>query len=104
LRSRQITPPKPSISRAVSAADVGLVVEIAESSLSADRSEMTNVHARAGIPVYWIINLIERQVEVYTLPINDGYQLHQDFSSDQNVPVVIEGREGGRISVSDIIP
>jgi Uma2 family endonuclease len=90
--------------RAVTAADVGLVVEIAESSLSADRSEMTKVYARAGIPVYWIVNLVDRRVEVYTQPGNDGYQLRQDFASDQNVPVVIEGREVGRIPVSDIVP
>jgi Uma2 family endonuclease len=92
------------LDRAVTAADVGLVVEIAESSLSADRSEMTKVYARADIPVYWIVNLVDRQVEVYTQPSNDGYQCRQDFASDQNVPVVIDGREVGRIPVSDIVP
>ena len=60
------------LDRTVTAADVGLVVEIAESSLATDRSEMTKVYARAGIPVYWIVNLAERQVEVYTQPSNDG--------------------------------
>jgi Uma2 family endonuclease len=92
------------LDRAVTATDVGLVVEIAESSLAADRSEMTKVYGRAGIPVYWIVNLVERQVEVYTQPSNDGYQRRQDFASNQNVPVVIEGRELGRIPESDILP
>jgi Uma2 family endonuclease len=95
---------KDYLDRAVTAADVALVVEIAESSLSADRSEMTKVYAGAGIPVYWIVNLVDRQVEVYTQPSNDGYQSRQDFTSGQDVPVAIEGREVGRIPVSDIIP
>jgi Uma2 family endonuclease len=92
------------VDRAVTAADVSLVVEIAESSLGIDRSEMNRVYARAGIPVYWIVNLIDRQVEVYTEPGNDGYQSRQDFARGQGVPVVIEGREVGRIPVSDIVP
>ena len=40
---------------------------------------MTKVYARAGIPVYWIVNLVDRQVEVYTQPSNDGYQSREDF-------------------------
>jgi Uma2 family endonuclease len=90
--------------RAVTAADVGLVVEIAESSLATDRSVMTKIYARAGIPVYWIVNLVDRQIEVYTQPSDDEYQSRQDFALDQDVPVVIDGREIGRIPVSDIVP
>jgi Uma2 family endonuclease len=95
---------KDYLDQAVRAADVALVVKIGESSLSADRSEMTKVYARAGIPVHWIVNLVDRQVEVYTQPSNDGYQTRQDFVSDQDVPVTIEGREVGRIPVSDLVP
>jgi Uma2 family endonuclease len=90
--------------RAVTGADVALVVEIAESSLLADRSEMSKVYARARIPIYWNINLIDRQVEVYTQPADDCYQPRQDFAPDQFVPVVIEDREVGGILVSDIVP
>ena len=92
------------LDRAVTAADVALVVEIAESSLLVDRSEMSKVYARARIPVYWIVNLIDRQVEVYSQPSNDGYQHRQDFARTRFVPVVVEDREVGRILVSDIVP
>ena len=54
------------------AADVALVVEIAQSSVAADR-EMIAVYGRAGIPVYWIINLVDRQIEVYSGPHGGGY-------------------------------
>jgi Uma2 family endonuclease len=92
------------LDRDVAAADVAMVVEIAESSLSADRSEMTKVYASAGIPVYWIVSLVDRQVEVYTEVSLDGYQTRQDFTPGQDVPVAIEGREVGRIPVAEIVP
>ena len=54
------------------AQDVGLLVEVAYSSLAEDRA-MVAVYGRSGIPVYWILNLVERQVEVYSCPQPDGY-------------------------------
>ncbi|HKM54146.1 MAG TPA: Uma2 family endonuclease, partial [Isosphaeraceae bacterium] len=48
--------------------DVELIVEVAESSLQRDRSRKLAIYARAGIPTYWIVNLIVDQVEVYTGP------------------------------------
>ncbi len=58
----------------VTASDVALVIEIAESSLSIDQKEMARVYGTSGLPVYWIVNLIDRQVEVYADPGPDGYQ------------------------------
>jgi Uma2 family endonuclease len=45
-----------------------LVVEVAASSLSHDRSVKTRVYARAGVPVYWIVDVTGRRVEVHTDP------------------------------------
>jgi Uma2 family endonuclease len=45
-------------------ADLAMVVEVAASSVSVDR-QMADVYGPAGIPVYWILNLKARQVEVY---------------------------------------
>ena len=42
-----------------------LVVEIADTSLRFDRVEMAGVYARAGIKEYWILNLVDNQVEVH---------------------------------------
>ena len=42
--------------------------EVAESSLRYDRSEKCSLYARAGIVDYWIVNLIDRVVEVYREP------------------------------------
>ena len=59
---------------------------------------------RPGIPVYWIINLVHRQVEVYTDPGPGGYRSRVVFSEGQSVPVVIDGQPLGQIAVADILP
>jgi hypothetical protein len=52
----------------------------------------------------WIINLVERQVEVYADPSPAGYLATEIFPDGQSVPVVIDGQQLGRIDVSDILP
>ena len=48
-----------------------LAVEVAESSLSFDRERKGSLYARAGVPDYWIVNLVDRVVEVYRDPTPD---------------------------------
>jgi Uma2 family endonuclease len=56
------------------ARSVGLVIEAADSSLSQDRGVKKRSYARAGIPRYWIVNLIARVVEVYADPAGEDYR------------------------------
>lgn len=46
-----------------------LVVEVAHASLRLDRTRKARIYARAGIPDYWIVNLLTRVLEVYRDPI-----------------------------------
>ena len=46
-----------------------LILEVAESSLAKDRGVKLALYARAGIADYWLVNLIERVVEVYREPV-----------------------------------
>jgi len=85
------------------ATDAGLLVEVSATNATADRQQ-GNVYGRSGIPIYWLVNLVDRQVEVYTDPGTAGYASRQDFSHGQQVPVVIDGRELGQIAVDDILP
>jgi Uma2 family endonuclease len=85
-------------------ADVGLVVEIADTSLAEDRKYAANLYGPARIPVYWIVNLVDRQVEVYTNPGPRGYRSTEVFKEGQSVPVAIGGREVGRSAVAGILP
>jgi len=49
-----------------------LVVEVAESSLRLDRQHKGSLYARAGLADYWILNLVDRVLEVYRDPIADS--------------------------------
>ena len=45
-----------------------LIVEVSDSSLALDRTEKASLYARAGIADYWILNLVERVLEVHREP------------------------------------
>jgi Uma2 family endonuclease len=89
-------------------ADMGLVIEVSESSLDQDRTEKQRIYARASIPVYWIVNIVEEQVEVYTDPTGDCdepcYRSRRDYHRDEEVPLVLDGVEVARIPVRDVLP
>jgi len=51
-----------------------LIVEVADTSLAYDRTTKVSLYAKAGIEDYWIVNLIERQLEVYRHPTVDAAQ------------------------------
>jgi Uma2 family endonuclease len=90
--------------RLLSAADVALVVEVSDSTLSLDRGKKLSAYAKDRIPVYWIVNLVDRQVEVYSRPGQRGYRSYKVFLSGQQVPVVIGGQTLHPIAVDDILP
>src|SRR5262249_44250736 len=50
------------------AADLGLVVEVSDSTLLTDQNEKARMYARAGIVQYCIVNIPDRQIELYTQP------------------------------------
>jgi Uma2 family endonuclease len=53
-----------------------LVVEIAETSLAFDRNEKAGLYARGGVQDYWIVNLVDRVLEVFRDPEQDATTLH----------------------------
>lgn len=85
-----------------------LVVEIADTTLAQDRTHKLKAYARHSIPQYWIVNLIDEQVEVYSNPTGlvaepeyRGIEIHED---GQSVPLVLDGQPITNIAVSDILP
>ena len=88
-------------------ADVAVLIEVSESSLPRDRGKRLSTNARCGIPVYWIINLNDRQVEIYTEPKggkSPAYRRRTDFASNDKAPLVIEGNEVAKVPVIDLLP
>jgi Uma2 family endonuclease len=86
------------------AAEIALLVEVSDTTYHRDRNEKYPAFAKGGIPVYWIVNLAKRQIEVYTDPGPEGYRTQVDYAAGQAVPVVIDGRQIGALAVDDILP
>ena len=65
-------------------------------------------YAGAGVPVYWIIDVSRRLVEVHQKPRGRrkkaGYQERSVYEEGQEFAVVLDGREIGRLAVSDLLP
>lgn len=53
-------------------AQVDLVIEVANTSLAYDRTEKASLYAAAGLAPYWIVNLVQEVLEVYSDPSPDS--------------------------------
>ena len=82
--------------------DFGIVIEVADTTLRYDRSEKGPVYAASGIPEYWIVNLEEQVVEVYTQPTPDGYARMQPYRAGDAVPLVLDGQPITTFGVTDL--
>lgn len=88
--------------------DVALVIEVADSSLDRDRGIKLRSYARAGIAQYWIINLIDRQIETYTEPdpvaARPTYLRQSVFSVTAMVPLTLAGSEVAAVNPALLFP
>ena len=93
--------------RPPSGKDVALVVEVSASSLERDLGPKQTAYAAEGIPVYWVVNLVDRRIDVHSNPTPRGkvakYDTVQIFQENDAVPIVLDGVEVGRIVVSDVL-
>ncbi len=88
--------------------DVAMVAEVTDSSLPRDRVFKKRIYAAAGIAVYWVVNLVDREIEVYAdctnPPSGPDYARCDKFTLAENVPVVFDGRTVAEIPVRAILP
>jgi Uma2 family endonuclease len=54
--------------RKITVADVVLLVEVSDTTYDRDRGVRLRKNAQTGVPLYWVVNILERRVEVYTNP------------------------------------
>jgi Uma2 family endonuclease len=87
------------------AEDVALIVEVADTSVDRDRIDKGRLYARAGIASYWIVNLLARQVEIYTGPQAEParYAERTILGPRETASLVIAGRSAV-IAVRDLLP
>ncbi len=86
-----------------------LVVEVADSSLIFDRTVKAAVYARGGIADYWIVNLIDRLLEVHRAPERSGEAprgwryaaIEKHRAGDQVAPLAHPDR---LVAIADLLP
>jgi hypothetical protein len=86
--------------------EIAVVIEVADTTLPYDRTLKMRAYAQAQIPVYWIVNLEERQIEVYASPATAAltYASTAVYRPGDQVPFVVRGAQVGTIAVTDVLP
>lgn len=87
--------------------DVGLLIEVADSSLLGDRRRKGILYAGERIPEFWILNLVDSTLEVYTQPKggkSPAYKNRKDVNKHETVPLILDGQEIAHLRLGDLLP
>jgi Uma2 family endonuclease len=87
--------------------DIALLIEVADSSLLADRREKGPIYAHARIPGYWIVNVNDRCIEAYSKPVSGNaprFRHQQNYTEQQSIPLILGGSEAAQVPVHDLLP
>lgn len=67
------------------AANVRLLIEVADTTLTSDLTTKAGLYARAGIPEYWVLNVAERRLHVRRRPVGGRYQDESNYDESDSV-------------------
>jgi Uma2 family endonuclease len=86
-----------------------LVVEVSDTTLAYDRYHKSSLYAAGGIADYWIVNLVQRQLEVYRDPVADstqpfGFRYNSRTILDPPDKVSPLAAPQASITVADLLP
>lgn len=88
--------------------DIGALIEVADSTLTGDRLDKGRIYARASVPIYWIVNLIDRQIEVHEQPSGPtaapAYAKVTTYRLGDLIPLVLDGNQITTFAVQDLLP
>jgi Uma2 family endonuclease len=100
--------PRSFLQRHPGPTDVGILIEVAEASLLRDQRDKARIYARAGIPCYWIINLVDERIEVYTNPSGPVavpvYGAFQTYQPGDSIPLILDGATAATLPGADLLP
>lgn len=87
--------------------EVGLLAEIAVSSLPKDLGERAQKFAQAAVPCYWVADVFGGRVVEHRDPrVMEGvgsYAVIQQYGLDDQIPLVLDGQEIARIPVRELL-
>jgi Uma2 family endonuclease len=86
-----------------------LIVEVADSSLAKDRTFKQALYARARITDYWIVNLIDRVVEVHRAPVWSpssprAWRYASVFHATAREHITPLAAPHARVAIADLLP
>jgi Uma2 family endonuclease len=88
-------------------ADTALVVEVSDDVLQRERRERARMYARSGVPVYWIVNLVDRRVEVLTDPSGPtavpAYATAAAYAPGADVPLALPGAPPAVVPAAELL-
>lgn len=89
--------------------EAALIVEVSDSTLRYDQRKKASLYARQGIQDYWIVNLKQRQIEVYRVPVEDSsaafwhsYAAVQIFTDGDSLSPLAQPT--AVVAVADLLP
>ena len=88
---------------------VRLLIEVADTTLARDRGSKLRSYARGGVVQYWIVNLVDRQIELYTdpNPVAEPTPLFATqaiYRPGDSIPFRLAGTTLGQIPVDRLLP
>ena len=82
--------------------DVALIVEVSDTTYAKDAGKKLRWYQRCGIQTYWIVDLSRRRVEVRELGTH-GLEEAVFYSEGDQVPLILDGQERGRVAVAELL-
>jgi Uma2 family endonuclease len=80
--------------------DIYWLIEVADKTLTKDLEIKSVIYARNKIPEYWVIDLVNKKVWVYTEPNNDRYSQVKEYTSGSIFPLAFPHIE---VAVSQLL-
>ena len=80
--------------------DIYWLIEIANTTLTRDLTLKQRIYAKNNIREYWVVDLVKKEITVFTQPLNDSYQQQQTYTQGAIFPLAFPELE---ISVSRIL-
>jgi Uma2 family endonuclease len=99
-----IVPGPVSAYETVHPASALLVVEVADSSLPKDRLSKSRIYAAAGVPEYWLVNLRDRQVEVFRRPNREARVYAECTTAERGAQLSLVAFPDTFVEVSALFP
>jgi hypothetical protein len=84
-------------------ADLGALIEVGDSSVLADRRYKGELYAKEKVPEFWLIDLVNRKLEVRTKPRGGKYQKKAEYTEKESVPLILDGKKIADIPVSELM-